>query len=120
MDIFIAKLSLFILLGSVNGISIENIESVCDDIEYLILDSPNRNAETGEYADLCDVETTWSKSPDWHGPGWYRMKEPAGTVMPEHPINVNQCGTYSPGYLNGTHPEEIGEMVGPANAITVR
>ena len=106
---FIVKVCLFILLDSVYGLSEQSSE--CDDIEYNILDDPNRNAETGEYADLCDVETTWTKAPDWHGPGWYRMKEPAGTVIPENVINVNKCGTYSPGWLNGTHPKNVGEVV---------
>ena len=108
MDNLIVKACALIILSFAGGYLCSGI---CDDIEYQILDDPLRNAENGGYADLCDVETTWTKAPDWHGPGWYRMKEPAGTMMPENPVNVNRCGTYSPGWLNGTHPTTEGETV---------
>ena len=111
MDVFSARICMFMLLGSFSGIIARSTTSICDDIDYKILNDQYRNAEKGGYADLCDVETTWTKSPDWHGPGWYRMMEPAGTVIPENPVDVNQCGTYSPGWLNGTHPEAVGEPV---------
>merc|ERR1712226_63102 len=107
MDTFIVKIFVFLALASAG----ECLRAVCDDTEYHVLDDSMRNAETGGYADLCDVETTWTKAPDWRGPGWYRMKEPAGTMIPENPVNVNQCGTYSPGWLNGTHPKTVGETV---------
>ena len=108
MNFLIVNILTIVVLASAGVVLNAN---VCDDTEYQILDDPLRNAENGGYADLCDVETTWTKAPDWHGPGWYRMMEPAGTIIPENPVNVNSCGTYSPGWLNGTHPKTEGETV---------
>ena len=45
-----------------------------------------------------------SKSPDWHGPGWYRLGMPAGTTIPEEPVQAGHCNTYVTGWLNGNHP----------------
>ena len=36
---------------------------------------------------------------------------PAGTKIPEFPIEPHYCGTNSPGWLNGTHPLFEGEVV---------
>ena len=48
---------------------------------------------------------------DYKGPGWYRMMEPAGTMIPEEPPRENYCGTDATGWLNGSHPNQIGEKV---------
>ena len=39
------------------------------------------------------------------------MVEPAGTQLPESVIDMNHCGTQHSGWLNGTHPTEIGVAV---------
>ena len=37
--------------------------------------------------------------------GWYRFNGEAGTQMADSCVNVYHCGTESPGWLNGTHPD---------------
>ena len=36
--------------------------------------------------------------------GWYRFNGKAGTQMADSCVNMYHCGTESPGWLNGTHP----------------
>ena len=48
---------------------------------------------------------------DWQGAGWYRMVEPAGTRLPEEPPISHHCNTGTPGWLNGSHPNTIGETI---------
>ena len=56
------------------------------------------------------------KSPSWQGARWYRFMGAAGTRLPERPPNWSSqsegvCGTHCPGYLNGHHPKNPGELV---------
>ena len=44
----------------------------------------------------------------WKGSGYYRFMEPSGIMMPESFPGYYHCGTNYPGWLNGTHPEEVG------------
>ena len=37
--------------------------------------------------------------------GWYRFNGEAGTQMADSCVNMYHCGTESPGWLNGTHPD---------------
>ena len=39
------------------------------------------------------------------------MAEPAGTTIPEKPVENMQCNTLSPGWLNGHHPTTAGETI---------
>ena len=39
------------------------------------------------------------------------MSGEAGTQMPEHEIDFYHCGTNVAGWLNGNHPEAVGEIV---------
>ena len=39
------------------------------------------------------------------------MSGEAGTQMPEHEIDFYHCGTNVAGWLNGNHPEAVGELV---------
>ena len=39
------------------------------------------------------------------------MSSDAGTRMPEHQIDDHHCGTSYPGWLNGSHPTENGQIV---------
>ena len=65
---------------------------------------------SGKYA--CDEEGRNNFDlGDFKGPGWYRMMEPAGTKIPEQPPPKNHCGTVATGWLNGSHPSQIGEKV---------
>ena len=86
----------------------------CNDIEYQIMDSETRNSKhETDHDKVCDnsVSQTSNKSPDWSGPGWYRMKYPAGAMIPEELVEYDHCGTASSGYLSGDHPEFPGQQV---------
>ena len=62
--------------------------------------------ELGPYCDDSLIDT----SPDWKGPGWYKMDEAIGTQIPEEYVDPHSCGTIAAGYLNGTHPSTVGEL----------
>ena len=44
---------------------------------------------------------------------WYRFFKPAGTRIPDYPpsLNGNKCGTHATGWLQGGHPESVGQVV---------
>ena len=90
----------------------------CDD--YFVLNDPTRNSEyLGEaYCDQLgysyaspDLLGYSYASPGWQGAAWYRMAEPAGTTIPEEPVDINHCNTHVPGWLNGHHPATAGETI---------
>ena len=81
----------------------------CSDMNYMVLDDVTRNIDYGG-GNYCDKAGRW-ESPDWHGSGWYRMKEPAGTRMPESDPGGDHCGTSASIWFNGTHPTAIGETI---------
>ena len=97
----------FFITGSQGG--------VCD--EYFVLNDPTRNSEyLGDSDTPCDTlnshaSGTLQLDPDWQGPAWYRMAEPAGTTIPEEPVGYGHCGTSIPGWLNGHHPTTPGETI---------
>ena len=101
-----------------NFFIIGNQGGSCDD--YFVLNDPTRNSEyLGEHnCDSVDVEVLepnqfykYQQSPDWQGAAWYRMAEPAGTTIPEKPVEHMQCNTLSTGWLNGHHPTTAGETI---------
>ena len=47
----------------------------------------------------------------WQGAAWYRMAEPAGTTIPEEPVDSNHCNAEVTGWLNGRHPATAGEIM---------
>ena len=49
-------------------------------------------------------------SPDWNGPGWYKVDETIGAQIPEEVVSGGRCNTAAAGYLNGTHPTTVGEL----------
>ena len=81
---------------------------ICDGIDYKLLNDSSRNVEYGGNDIYTDNSLSTSKSPDWNGPGWYRMIEPAGLQLSEKNMIAFRCGTLYPGYLDGTHPIHIG------------
>lgn len=58
---------------------------------------------------LCDNLTHWNPSPDWRGPGWYRITGAAGVKMPEKSPTYYHCGTYEAGWMRGVHPTTPGQ-----------
>ena len=77
---------------------------------YEILDEADRNHKSGS-GFHCDDDTSNEDHGDFKGPGWYRMMTPAGTKIPEVAPPVLQCGTAATGWLNGAHPDGLGQTV---------
>ena len=73
---------------------------------YYLLNDPTRNSEyaldRNQTNGFCD--TDWNTSPDWQGPGWYRMSLPSGNTIPEEPVEPFHCNSQAPGWLNSKHP----------------
>ena len=78
----------------------------CFDNEY----KPLRDSDGNQICQL-DYEGYSSTSPQWHGAGYYRIMEPAGTQLSEFAPGSYHCGTLHTIWLNGTHPEEVGVEV---------
>ena len=78
----------------------------CDD--YFVLNDPTRNSEYLYGSGYCDDIGYSFTSPGWQGAAWYRMAEPAGTTIPEEPVDQNHCNTDATGWLNGHHPATAG------------
>ena len=96
------------VIYSVNFFIIGDQGDSCDD--YFVLNDPTRNSEyLGEA--YCDQLGYSYVSPGWQGAAWYRMAEPAGTTIPEKPVENMQCNTLSTGWLNGHHPTTAGETI---------
>ena len=63
---------------------------------YTTLNAPNRAMTYNKSISyLCDANLN----------GWYRFTGEAGTQMADSCVNMYHCGTESPGWLNGTHPD---------------
>ena len=92
-----------------NFFIIGNQGGSCDD--YFVLNDPTRNLEYLVSDMYCDNLGFSYKSPGWQGAAWYRMAEPAGTTIPEEPVDVYHCNTRYPGWLNGHHPATAGETI---------
>ena len=83
---------------------------------YKVLDRADRSrGNVGCHSDqhdcYCDVTGLDYTSSDWQGSGYYRFLEPAGTRIPESPPFEERCGTNFPGWINGKHPEGVGQIV---------
>ena len=48
----------------------------------------------------CDNSNQNSHKQDWKGTNWYKMIDPAGSKIPEHPVDSFRCGTNYPGTVN--------------------
>ena len=80
-------------------------DTSCND--YHVLNDPTRSlahANPPNDYGFCDDTDDEEPSPDWHGPGWYRLGMPAGTTIPEEPVEPEHCNTKATGWLNGNHP----------------
>ncbi|XP_077065352.1 pancreatic secretory granule membrane major glycoprotein GP2-like [Siphateles boraxobius] len=65
---------------------------------YTSLDQPWRSTDNYYNYGKCDYNVEWN--------GWYRMfYNGQNTQMPESCVNQYMCGTYSPLWLNGPHPQ---------------
>jgi len=82
--------------------------SQCKDYNMMMDQTRSVNYGRGNNSDHQGSATT---SPDWKGTGWYRMFNPAGTMMPEQPVGYDHCGGTKAGWLMGPHPALAGENV---------
>ena len=92
-----------------NSFIVGNQGGSCDD--YFVLNDPTRNSEYLTINIYCDQLGFSYTSPGWQGAAWYRMAEPAGTTIPEEPVDMFHCNTEYPGWLNGHHPATAGETI---------
>ena len=89
MRIFrIKKVAVFLLLGECTHYT--NFSSVDRAVGY---DLNNGGIFQNE---LCD---------DLLNSSWYRFTDDAGTQMPDTCVRKFRCGTFLPGWINGTHPK---------------
>ena len=44
-------------------------------------------------------------------PKWYRFTGATGTQMPTSCVPKHYCGTHAPGWLSGSHPTRVGQVV---------
>ena len=82
---------------------------------YIVLNHKTRNVnygngyrcDSGKYYRAGQTKITGSSSQ------WYRFMKPAGTKMPDYPPSLKgfKCGTVAPGWLEGGHPTNAGEVV---------
>ena len=85
--------------------------------EYEVLDDNTRNVgynyNTYGTTAKCDNDGHGNESPDWAGDNkWYRFQDPAGTKMIDYsPGTYGPCATHFPIWLNGAHPNNLGETV---------
>ena len=80
--------------------------------QYDYLWSPHRKTDNmaGNYFSIRrDNVKSYRVAPDWKGAGWYRISEKIGSRIPSSPRKSGQCGTFSSGWINGTHPTIVGE-----------
>ena len=90
--IFILSFNFFNLRGSAAG--------DCDDIQYTTIRDARRSTafnSTILKRKLCD--STVIKDGDW-----YRFQSEAGGELPTTVPDLNTCGTFSPIWMNGSHP----------------
>jgi len=57
-----------------------------------------------------DRTSASNNSPDWKGPGWYRVVAPAGTKILSGDPGYQHCNTDDPGYIySGRYPTTPGQ-----------
>ena len=82
-------------------------------VKYILLDQADRGVNHGGCGDnggdgcYCDRIGRSDTSPDWQGPGNYRIMSSAGSRLPESSPGYGHCGTGGPGWLRGEHPQDI-------------
>ena len=96
-----------------NLISKEHTAAGCQD--YKFLTNPNRKTSyatpVGGKQNKCDDSTNSKVSPDWQGPGWYRISPSIGTKIPTSPIAISHCGTGAPGSVNSNTLPALGQTI---------
>jgi len=82
-------------------------------VNYMVLDDATRSVNHGGCGEnggdecYCDHRRYTFISPDWQGPGNYRIMSSAGSRLPESSPGYYHCGTHRSGWLRGEHPQDI-------------
>ena len=72
----------------------------------------NNDYLSGEECDNMLAPDNQHTSPDWDGPGCYRMQTPAGSWIPDWEIHAyHGCTTHGGGYLATNHPTLMNKPV---------
>ena len=61
-----------------------------------------------------DNVNSYKPAIDWSGDSWYRFISPAGVKMSDTPPpkgTINPCGGDKGGWVKGTHPTNVGDIV---------
>ena len=48
---------------------------------------------------------------NFNGNNWFRFVEPAGVKLSNTAIGVRACGTYASGYMDGSDPTVVGQIL---------
>ena len=84
----------------------------CED--YKLLTNPKRKTSynTPSGPAKCDQSGDIDVSPDWQGPGWYRISPSIGTKIPTSPTKYKHCGTFVTGWIsNGGSTPGLGQTI---------
>lgn len=82
-------------------------DPACGNPYYGTLTEADRNVGFNDGSggvEYSDIAQSVYQSPDWDGPGWYRILGDAGTQLPESPPADFSCGADAPGWLSSPHP----------------
>ena len=83
-------------------------ELQCNCNSFKVMNSIGRNNDylSGQECDNEMTPNNQDTSPDWDGPACYRLKDPAGSIIPDWEINAfSGCTTHGGGYLETKHPK---------------
>jgi cysteine-rich repeat protein len=104
-----------------NTIEVDECSSLCEsnlDVQclkpYHVLDRADRHVDFNDgdgNVEWCDRTTSSDVDPQWHGLGWYRLMDGAGTRLPDDPPTDYSCGTEAPGWMLAGHPHVIDGVV---------
>ena len=79
--------------------------------EHKILNVRHRNVNAvniGDGSSYSDKPGCTNTNSDWKQSSFYRFQHPAGVKLPDYYAQYSMCYTQFPGWVNGTHPTEIG------------
>ena len=92
-------------MESGDSIMFETVHDACKPNAYrLISDDWRKTSNTNQRSLRCDRWSNLARK-------WFRIDDSIGGRMPESCMPLRRCGTNAPGWLQGTHPTEIGVEV---------
>ena len=83
----------------------------CENYKFRTNPKRNKSYATPLGQAKCDRSGYTYISPDWQGPGWYRISPSIGTKIPTSSMNFNQCGTQASGWISAGSTPEMGQTI---------